>query len=198
MDECSYEARKSARSPSISPFCGGASWGNPRNGWRPRSSNWNCGWQILRKSRAEQRAKQPEAHTPDPVRRKPRKPAIRKPLPPHLTRETVVHEPQIFCVCGDLRPVLADLPWRRRHESAGEDPRAPQGNPPCPLTLCMPQMQGRVPGAGARLADIPRPAGARRRGSLSDARDGVPGIGKGRRGIKVFLLLFFKKRFFFF
>jgi len=29
------------------------------------------------------------------------KPAIRKPLPPHLPRETVMHEPQIICVCGD-------------------------------------------------------------------------------------------------
>jgi transposase len=55
----------------------------------------------LEESRAEQTAKQTAADQPDPVTRKSRKPAIRKPLPAHLPRETVVHEPQILCVCGD-------------------------------------------------------------------------------------------------
>jgi transposase len=55
----------------------------------------------LEESRSEQKAKQPAADELDPVTRKPRKPAIRKPLPPHLPRETVVHEPKVFCVCGD-------------------------------------------------------------------------------------------------
>jgi transposase len=55
----------------------------------------------LEESRAEQTAKQTAADQPDPVMRKSRKPAIRKPLPAHLPRETVVHEPQILCVCGD-------------------------------------------------------------------------------------------------
>ncbi len=55
----------------------------------------------IEESRAEQRAEQPEAEHPDPVTRKSRKPAIRKPLPPHPPRETVMHEPEIICVCGD-------------------------------------------------------------------------------------------------
>ena len=55
----------------------------------------------LEESRAEQTAKQTAPDQPDPVTRKSRKPAIRKPLPAHLPRETVVHEPQILCVCGD-------------------------------------------------------------------------------------------------
>jgi transposase len=33
-----------------------------------------------------------------------RKPTGRKPLPPHLPREVVVHEPQIVCHCGDCDP----------------------------------------------------------------------------------------------
>lgn len=55
----------------------------------------------LEESRAEQTARQPQADPPGAVTRKSRKPAIRKPLPVHLPRETVVHEPRIFCVCGD-------------------------------------------------------------------------------------------------
>ena len=54
--------------------------------------------------------------TPDPDRTggalghgvrplRPRQPALRKPLPAHLPRETVVHEPEILCGCTDPRLV---------------------------------------------------------------------------------------------
>lgn len=36
---------------------------------------------------------------------RPRQPALRKPLPAHLPRETVVHEPEILCGCTDPRLV---------------------------------------------------------------------------------------------
>ena len=55
----------------------------------------------LEESRAEQGAAQPQAEPADASADKARKPAIRKPLPPHLPRETVVHEPEIICTCGD-------------------------------------------------------------------------------------------------
>ena len=47
----------------------------------------------MRRSRRRNRA--------DACADKARKPAIRKPLPPHLPRETVVHEPEVICTCGD-------------------------------------------------------------------------------------------------
>ena len=55
----------------------------------------------LEESRSEQSAAQPQAEPADASADKARKPAIRKPLPPHLPRETVVHEPEIICTCGD-------------------------------------------------------------------------------------------------
>jgi transposase len=74
----------------------------------------------LEESRSEQSAK-----TPAPVKAaKPRKPALRKPLPPHLPRETVLHEPEIICVCHscdrskltrlgeDVTEVLEKIPAR--------------------------------------------------------------------------------------
>jgi transposase len=41
---------------------------------------------------------------PNPEPKPRRKPAGRKPLPPHLPREVVVHEPEIACVCGSCDP----------------------------------------------------------------------------------------------
>ena len=35
---------------------------------------------------------------------KPRRPALRKPLPEHLPRETIVHEPVFACRCGCTTP----------------------------------------------------------------------------------------------
>jgi transposase len=74
----------------------------------------------LEESRAEQSAKNPA-----PVKAaKSRKPALRKPLPPHLPRETVLHEPEIICVCHscdrskltllgeDVTEVLEKMPAR--------------------------------------------------------------------------------------
>jgi transposase len=52
----------------------------------------------LEESQAEQTAKRPQ---PEPRPNNPRKPAVRRPLPPHLPRETVVHEPEIICVCQE-------------------------------------------------------------------------------------------------
>src|SRR3954470_4491012 len=52
----------------------------------------------LEESQAEQTAKRPQ---PEPRPNNPRKPAVRRPLPPHLSRETVVHEPEIICVCQE-------------------------------------------------------------------------------------------------
>jgi transposase len=64
----------------------------------------------LEESRAEQSAKQPQAALPETGLGKSRKPALRKPLPPHLPRETVVHEPEIICVCQQCdRSKLARL-----------------------------------------------------------------------------------------
>ena len=76
----------------------------------------------LEESQAEQSAKQPQPAGPAPAR--PRKPALRKPLPAHLPRETVVHEPEIICVCQacdrskltclgeDVTEVLEKIPAR--------------------------------------------------------------------------------------
>ena len=63
--------------------------------------------------------KPPEPETnPEPKPR--RKPTGRKPLPAHLPREVVVHEPEIACSCGSCDPArLARLGettpkcWRR-------------------------------------------------------------------------------------
>lgn len=61
----------------------------------------------LEESQAEQSAKRLQ---PQPVARNPRKPAVRKPLPPHLPRETVLHEPEIICICQNCdRSKLARL-----------------------------------------------------------------------------------------
>lgn len=55
----------------------------------------------LEENFGEQVAASPKpAGTPKPAR----KPAGRKPLPPHLPREVVVHEPEITCRCGDCDP----------------------------------------------------------------------------------------------
>jgi transposase len=77
----------------------------------------------LEESLAEQSAKVAQ---PDPSLRQPRKAAHRKPLPPHLSRETVVHEhePTIICTCHgcdltklarlgeDVTEVLEKIPAR--------------------------------------------------------------------------------------
>ena len=78
----------------------------------------------LEESRAEQGAKDPLAKPEQSVPAKSRKPALRKPLPPHLPRETVVHEPEIVCICQvgdrskltrlgeDVTEVLEKIPAR--------------------------------------------------------------------------------------
>ena len=61
----------------------------------------------LEEGQAEQSARVAQ---PDPLLRQSRKPAQRKPLPSHLPRETVVHEPKIICTCNDCdRSKLARL-----------------------------------------------------------------------------------------
>ena len=60
----------------------------------------------LEESRAEQNATRKPA---EPASGKTRRSAIRKPLPPHLPRETIVHEPEIDCGCGCDRSGLARL-----------------------------------------------------------------------------------------
>jgi transposase len=61
----------------------------------------------LEESQAEQSARIAQRETP---LRQPRKPAQRKPLASHLSRETVVHEPTIICAChGCDRSKLARL-----------------------------------------------------------------------------------------
>ena len=61
----------------------------------------------LEENEAEHQAARPE---PDPAngQSRPRAKAIRRPLPDHLPRETVVHEPELVCGCGD-RSRLARL-----------------------------------------------------------------------------------------
>jgi len=78
----------------------------------------------LEESRAEQGAKDPLAKPEQAAPTKSRKPALRKPLPPHLPRETVVHEPEIVCICQpcdrskltrlgeDVTEVLEKIPAR--------------------------------------------------------------------------------------
>ena len=57
----------------------------------------NLGEQIAAQAKQLDRAEEPAA--------KPRrKPAARRPLPAHLPREVVVHEPEITCSCGNCDP----------------------------------------------------------------------------------------------
>jgi hypothetical protein len=75
----------------------------------------------LEENQAEQVAKRTQR---EPVGNNLRKPALRRPLPPHLPRETVVHEPEIICVCNvcdrsklarlgeDVTEVLEKIPAR--------------------------------------------------------------------------------------
>jgi transposase len=49
---------------------------------------------------ASPRPREPNNEQPSPRR----KPTARKPLPPHLPRDVVVHEPEIVCRCGDCDP----------------------------------------------------------------------------------------------
>jgi transposase len=61
----------------------------------------------LEESHAEQAATRAQR---EPRSSNRRKPALRRPLPPHLPREIVVHEPKIVCVCCDCdRSKLARL-----------------------------------------------------------------------------------------
>jgi transposase len=75
----------------------------------------------LEESQAEQVAKRTQQES---RRNNLRKPALRRPLPPHLPRETVLHEPEIICACHgcdrsklarlgeDLTEVLEKIPAR--------------------------------------------------------------------------------------
>lgn len=55
----------------------------------------------LEENQAERQARTRTANAgPDSAKPKPRKPGTRKPLPAHLPRETVVHEPEILCQCN--------------------------------------------------------------------------------------------------
>jgi transposase len=58
----------------------------------------------LEENFGEQIAASPKPATPEMTAKSPRKPAGRKPLPPHLPREVVVHEPEITCRCGGCDP----------------------------------------------------------------------------------------------
>ena len=58
----------------------------------------------------EQAATTAEIPEPNPGPKPRRKATGRKPLPAHLPREVVVHEPEIACVCGSCDPTrLASL-----------------------------------------------------------------------------------------
>jgi transposase len=56
----------------------------------------------LEEGEAERVAAQPARQRPEA---RPRQPAVRKPLPAHLPREIVVHEPEMLCACTDPRLV---------------------------------------------------------------------------------------------
>jgi len=58
----------------------------------------------LEENFGEQIAASPKPATLEPAPKPRRKPAARKPLPPHLPREVVVHEPEIACRCGSCDP----------------------------------------------------------------------------------------------
>src|SRR3712207_2789655 len=58
----------------------------------------------LEEDQAERGAAAAEARRAGGKSDKPRRPALRKPLPAHLPRETVVHEPVLACRCGCADP----------------------------------------------------------------------------------------------
>ena len=78
----------------------------------------------LEEDQAQGEAASEEARRAEGKPGKPRRPALRKPLPAHLPRETVVHEPVLACRCGcadparltrlgeDVTEVLEKLPAR--------------------------------------------------------------------------------------
>jgi transposase len=59
----------------------------------------NIGEQIA--AHGKQTEAEPETKEPSKPRRKP---AGRRPLPAHLPREVVVHEPEVSCTCGNCDP----------------------------------------------------------------------------------------------
>jgi transposase len=59
----------------------------------------NLGEQVA--THAKQRGQEPDEESAAKPRRKP---AGRRPLPAHLPREVVVHEPKITCNCGNCDP----------------------------------------------------------------------------------------------
>ncbi len=95
----------------------------------------------LRLEDLEENEAERQAAVPDPAApagpAKPRKIAVRRPLPDHLPRETVTHEPEGVCGCCG-RDKLARL---------GEDVTEVLEKVPAPL--CLPGVRGRVPGPGA-------------------------------------------------
>ena len=80
----------------------------------------------LEENEAEHQAARPGTALPDPAApaepSRPRAKAVRRPLPEHLPRETVVHEPAMLCGCGaagklaclgeDVTEVLEKIPAR--------------------------------------------------------------------------------------
>ena len=140
----------------------------------------------LEESEAEHQAARPNPAPAAAADRPSRAKAVRKPLPDHLPRETVVHEPEIGVRL--LRPEQAGPARRGRDRGAGEDPGPAEGDPPRPAPLRLPGVRGGVPGAGARPADRARPPGPgadRARGGLEILRRpaAVPPVGDpGPRG----------------
>jgi hypothetical protein len=144
----------------------------------------------LEESEAERQAAIPDPalpHAPANFPTKSRAKAVRKPLPDHLPRETVVHEPELVCGCcdrsklaclgEDTTEVLEKIPARLkviRHVR-------PRGACPCEGGG-LPGLRAGVPGARPRPAYRARPPGTgadRPRGRLEILRRpaAVPPVG---------------------
>ena len=98
----------------------------------------------LEEDQAQGEAASEEARRAEGEPGKPRRPALRKPLPAHLPRETVVHEPAPACRCGcadptrltrigeDVTEVLEKVPARLRSSAtSGRATPAGPAKPSC-------------------------------------------------------------------
>ena len=118
----------------------------------------------LEAGEAEEISKAAAEDQPLPIRQGAR--PKRKPLPDHLPRQEIVHEPEHDGGLHLSRLRRRHGPaWRRRHRGPRLYPRPVPGDPPCPAEIRLPALRRDHPGAGAIAADAarsrrPRHAGA--------------------------------------
>src|SRR4051812_30825845 len=118
----------------------------------------------------------------DPAKARPRQPAVRRPLPAHLPRETVTHAPPCACPLRwrshrVLRTRIARR-WLRRHRVQPHRPGRARGagirslqlqsDPACPAEAELPGVRDHRAAAHALPADRAGPAGAGPGGGCAD------------------------------